>query len=189
MPVAAYKTPVVQVECHRCRRNAPELEMYKLIKRFGRNLTMGQLALKVAAAGRKPCGLADGGQCGAKPYEPPAWMWARLGDAVKGNWLARLTCERHMASLRRTSPCPEITVLDVETLAIAFGYDFPLARLINKLRCPKCQGSVVSIDWVVPPKTPDPYAPPSADVTPLRLKLTGAKLAHERFKVLNGGSE
>ncbi|GLQ53632.1 hypothetical protein [Devosia nitrariae] len=188
-PVSAYTTPIVQVECHRCRRNAPSLEMDKLTKRFGRNLTVGQLALQVAGSGRRPCGLADSGQCSAMAYEPPPWMWAKIRDALEGNWLARMKCERHMAAMRRTSPCPEVTVLDVLTLAIALGHDFPLSRLPGRLRCPKCWGSLVNIDWVVPPTTPEPYAPAAADVTPLRLKPTGANLARKRLKVVNGGNE
>lgn len=188
-PVSAYSTPIIQVECHRCRRNAPSLEMDKLTKRFGRNLTIGQLALKVAGSGRRPCGLAGGGQCSAMAYEPPPWLWATLRNALEGNWLARLHCERHAAAMRRTSPCPEVTVLDIGTLAIVFGQDFKLAHLPGRLRCPKCWGTLVNIEWVVRPTTPEPYAPPAADVTPLRLKPRGANLARTRLKVVNGDNE
>ncbi|SDH12508.1 hypothetical protein SAMN04487974_1239 [Pelagibacterium luteolum] len=38
-----------------------------------------------------------------------------------------------MAAIRRTSPCPEVTVLDVLTLAITLGDDFLLHAFLDGL--------------------------------------------------------
>lgn len=186
-PVDAYRAPVIQIECSRCQRNAPDLEMQRLTKRFGRNLTIGALTIQVAGSGRKPCGLAGTGQCSAQAFEPPVWHWADLEQAWRGGWLARLHCQRHTAALKRTDPCPEVVILDVETLLVAYGYDFKLEKLPTKLTCPRCHTRVVSIEWVVPKPAPDPYAPAAADVIPLRLKPTRAQAGKKRLRVINGG--
>lgn len=184
-PLSGYKAPVIQIECHRCRRNAPELEVYKLVRRFGTNITVGQLALQLAGSGSKPCGLVSSGQCSARAFEPEPWTWGTLEHAWKGHWLGRLHCQRHVAALKRTDPCPEVVILDVETLHAAFGYDFPLWRLPSKMGCPRCHGRIVSIEWTIPPTTPEPYAP-AADVVPLRLKPTRAQQGRKRFRVIEG---
>jgi len=184
-PISAYKPPTIRVECLRCRKNAPDLEVAKLVKRFGRNIAVGDLARQVALASRQPCGLAATGQCGARALEPPVWMWAELEDAWRGGWLARLHCRRHHAALKKTQPCPEVVILDVETLIAAYGYDTKLERLPTRMICPRCHSSVVAIEWIVPDETPAPFAPPAAD--PVRLKPTRTEVGRRRLRVVDGG--
>ena len=79
MPLRDYEPPTLKVECLRCKRNAPDLQVQALAKRFGSNIVIGELARRVALSGRTPCGLAETGQCGARALEPPVfsapWMW------------------------------------------------------------------------------------------------------------------
>lgn len=187
-PIRAYKAPELKIECNRCKRNAASLEVYKLVKRFGTNLTIGDLVHQVAGSGRKPCGLVAGGQCSAQAYEPPVWHWATLEDALRGGWLARLHCMRHTAALKRVSPCPEVTVLDIETLYSTLGHDFKLERLPSRMSCTHCHTRVVDIEWIVPPPKPDPYAPAASDAPPLRLKPSRAAQGKRKFRVIDGGS-
>jgi hypothetical protein len=181
--LSAYKARELKVECARCRRNAPELQTDMLRRRFGSNVTIDHIVREIAGSGPKPCGLAKSGHCSARASEPPVWMWARLEDAMKGRWMARLYCRRHIAAMKRVDSCPEVTVLDVETLYVAFGYDFPLERLPHRLICPKCHSNVVDIEWIVPPTTPAPHAP-AADEPPLRFRPTRAQAGRKRLRVI-----
>ena len=184
-PLSAYKTPELQIECARCRRSAPSLKTHRLAKRFGPGAPIGEIVRQVAGSGRSPCGLAAEGHCSATAWEPPPWHWASLDHALKGGWLARLHCMRHTAALKRVEPCPEITILDVETLHATFGYDFPLARLPGKIRCRHCNTTVTSIEWIVPAPEPPPYSP-AADGPPLRLRPTRAQVGRRMFRVIDG---
>ena len=184
--LSSYKVPEIKVECHRCRRNAASLETHKLRKRYGANITIGNLVAAIAGSGRTPCGLVAEGQCSAAAWEAPVWMWATLDHALKGRWFARLHCMRHTAALKRVDPCPETTILDIETLHAAFGYDYPLARLPGSLRCRHCNTHVTRIEWVVPNPAPDPYAPAAEQEPPLRLKPTRAQVGRRKFRVIDG---
>lgn len=184
-PLSAYKTPTLKVECHRCRRNAPELQVHKLTRRYGLNLTMADLVRQIAGSGATPCGLAKDGQCSAQAWEPPVWMWATLDHALRGGWYGRLHCMRHTAALKRVDPCPEVTILDTERLHATFGYDYPLARLPGKLRCRHCNTTVTSIEWVVPRSPPAPYSP-AAETPPLRLKPSRVQQGRRKFRVIDG---
>ena len=180
-----YEPPTLRVECPRCRRDAPDLKVQSLKRRFGDNLTIGDLARKVALSGKTPCGLADTGQCGARAWEPPPWHWADLDRAWKGGWLARLYCRRHRGGVKASKPCPEVVIVDVETLVATLGYDFKLEHLTSRLQCPRCHSTLIDVEWIVPDPTPDPYAP-AADVVPLRLKPTPAQKALRTLKVVQG---
>ena len=184
-PLSAYRPPVIRVECLRCKRNAPDLDVQSLARRFGRSMAIGDLARQVAAAGRPACQLAISGQCGARALEPPVWHWADLEAAWRGGWLARLHCRRHHAALKKTSPCPEVVILDVETLVAAYGYDEKLARLPGRMSCPRCHSSVVGIEWIVPDPKPAPFAP-AADVVQLRMKATRGEAARRKLRIVGG---
>jgi hypothetical protein len=186
-PLSGYRVPELKIECARCRRNAASLQTYKLARRYGTGITIGDLVRAVAGSGRKACGLVAEGQCSARAWEPPVWMWATLDDALKGGWWARLHCMRHTAALKRVQPCPEVTLLDTETLHASFGYDFPLARLQGKIRCRHCNTNVTRIEWVVPNPVPPPYSPAAAEEPPLRLKPSRAQQGRRRFRVIDGG--
>lgn len=186
MHLRDYEPPVVQIECARCKRAAVNLTLQKLAKRFGTNLTMGALARQVAASGRPPCGLAHTGQCAARAWEPPVWHWADLDRAWKSGWIARLHCQRHRGGVKASRPCPEMVIVDVETLVATLGYDFKLENLPSGLQCPRCHSSLVEVEWIVPDTTPAPFAP-AADVVPLRLKPTPAAAALRKLRVIGGG--
>jgi hypothetical protein len=187
MLLAEYEPPTLKVECQRCRRSAPSLKVQSLAKRFGDNITIGDLAKKVASSGETPCGLANTGQCGATAWEPPPWHWADLDRAWKGGWIARLYCQRHRGGVKQSKPCPEVVIVDVETLVSALGYSFKLQHLPSRLQCPRCHSDLISVEWVVPDDAPPPYAP-SADVVPLRLKPTPAQKALRTLKVVASNS-
>ncbi|RYE86286.1 MAG: hypothetical protein EOP19_07260 [Hyphomicrobiales bacterium] len=184
-PLSAYEPPELQVECVRCKRNAT-LAVQTLRKRFGNNVTIGDLTRQVALSGRVPCGLAGTGQCSARAYEPPVWHWADLQRAWSGGWFARLHCRRNRAGLKPAKPCPEVVIVDVETLVATLGYDFKLEHLASKMQCPRCHSHLVDVEWIVPDPSPPPFAPTS-DVVPLRLKPTPAQKALRTLKVVDGG--
>jgi len=185
-PLSAYKVPELKIECARCHRNAPSLQVHKLTRHYGNNLTIGDLVRLIAGSGRQPCGLAASGHCSAAAWQPPVDLWATLDDALKGHWLARLHCMRHTAALKRVDPCPEVTILDVETLHAVFGHDFPLARLRGKVRCRHCNTSVTAIEWIVPAPAPPPYSPTVVDEPQLRLRPTRAQVGRRKFRVVDG---
>lgn len=183
-PLSAYRAPEFQLQCARCRRNAPEVKTYKMTRRFGSGITFADLVRQLAGSGPKPCGLASSGQCAAAAWEPPVEHWATLDQALRGRWLARVHCMRHTAALKRVDPCPEVTILDIETLHVAYGHDYPLSRL--RMRCRHCNSSVTAIEWIVPPVTPDPYSPVSAEAPVLQLKPTRAQLGRRKFRIIGG---
>ena len=180
-----YEPPTLRVECPRCHRDAPDLKVQTLKRRFGDNLTIGDLAHKVALSGRTPCGLAETGQCGARAWEPPVWHWADLDRAWKGGWMARLSCQRHRGGVKASKPCPEVVVVDVETLVATLGYDFKLQHLPSRMQCPRCHSTLIDVEWIVPDPATPPYAP-AADVVPLRLRPTPAQKALRTLRVVRG---
>jgi len=186
-PLSGYRVPELKIECNRCRRNAPSLQVYKLVRRYGNAITIADLVREIAGSGRKPCGLVASGHCSATAWRPPVTHWATLDDALKGRWSARLHCMRHVAALKRVDPCPEVHFLDVETLHAAFGYDYQLGRLPSKMSCLHCHTKVVGIEWIVPEPAPPPYSP--AVDEPVRLKPQGAERGRRKFKVIEGDGD
>jgi hypothetical protein len=186
MLLSAYAAPILRVDCARCRRTANDVDVSKVARRFGKTLTMGQVALAVAGSGRRPCGLAATGQCSAQVWEPPVWHWANLDQAWRGGWTARLRCRRQHAALKKTTSCADVVFLDIETLVATLGYDFKLERLPSRLKCPRCHSELVEVEWIVPDGKPAPFAP-AADVVPLRLKPTPTQRALRHLRVVEGG--
>jgi hypothetical protein len=89
MLVAEYEPTTLRVACERCKLDAPELKVQALRKRFGSNLTIGQLALKVALSGRTPCGLAETGQCEHAPGSHRRGIGLTSTELGRGaGWLA-----------------------------------------------------------------------------------------------------
>src|SRR3569623_3061101 len=159
MPLRDYEPTVLQVECARCNRSAVDITVQKLARRFGTNLSIGDLAKRVAASGRPPCNLAASGQCAARAWEPPVWHWADLDRAGKGGWMARLSCQRHRGGGKASKPCPEVVVVDVETLVATLGYDFKHQHLPSRMQCPRCHSTLIEVEWDVPDPATPPYAP------------------------------
>jgi len=186
-PLRDYQPPELQIECIRCKRSA-NLKVQAMAKRFGMNVAIGDLVRQVALAGERPCGLAGTGQCSARAWEPPPWHWADLDRAWRGGWIARLRCRRNRAGLKASKPCPEIIIVDVETLVATLGYDFKLKHLPSRMQCPRCHSQLVDVEWIVPDPTPAPFAP-AADVVPLRLKPTPAQKALRRLRVVDGSGD
>ncbi len=182
-PLRDYEPPELRMECDRCKRSAT-LKVQAMAKRFGANVPIGDLVRQVALAGKQPCGLAGTSQCGARAWEPPPWHWADLDGAWKGGWIARLRCRRNRAGLKATKPCPEMVIVDVETLVATLGYDFKLEHLPSRMQCPRCHSQLVDVEWIVPDPTPPPFAP-AADVVPLRLRPTPAQKALRTLRVID----
>lgn len=182
-----YRPPTIKIECLRCRRYVPDVQIPTLRKRFG-NIPVIEAARRVAASGPKPCGLArdDGKLCSVRAFEPPVWHWANLYDALHGKWQAALFCHRHLEALKRAEPCPGNVPLDIPTLLAALGHDFKLERLPSKCECPKCHTSMVEIAWHVPDPVAPPHAPADEGAPVLRLRPSRGQ-AQRTLRVIRGG--
>lgn len=185
--LATYRPPTLKIECVRCRRDSPSIDVQKLRRRFGDAMPLAEMARRIAAEGAKPCGLAiDGGSaCSAGAYEPPVEHWATLYQALHGGWTAELVCHRHLEALKRASPCPDPLSLDVPTLAAALGHHFKLMQLPSRCECPRCHTSSIEIRWRVPEGGPEPSAPVS-EAAVLQLRPTRAQAGRRTLKVIGG---
>ena len=62
-----------------------------------------------------------------------------LGNAMDTGWRIHMRCLHDgREGLKHKRDCGFRRELDVETLVITRGRDFPLARLVERLRCPRC---------------------------------------------------
>lgn len=62
-----------------------------------------------------------------------------LGEAMNLSWRIHMRClDDGRQGLKHKRECGFRRELDVETLVITRGRDFPLARLADRLRCPRC---------------------------------------------------
>ncbi len=152
--------PVLRVECARCKRDAPDLNVQALAKRFGANISVGDLARKIALSGKKPCGLAEDGRCGARAWEPPVWHWAELDRAWRGGWIARLHCRRDRGGLKVSRPCPETVIVDVET-SVSRPSDTTSGSSTCRRACSvrDVHSEHGRCEWVVPDPVSPPFAP------------------------------
>ncbi|MAN77756.1 MAG: hypothetical protein CML24_11330 [Rhizobiales bacterium] len=109
-----------------------EMRADKMRSRYG-DITLGELAQRVAEQG--DCALAGGDefQCDAEVVEPPIEIWGRLRDAERHGMRPVLVCQRRYYALKRVKSCPPVE-MDLPTLFGALGSDYPLDRLSAKVK-------------------------------------------------------
>ena len=62
-----------------------------------------------------------------------------LGEAWTHSWDITMRClDDGIEGLKRKRECGYRTKLDMRTLVCTRGRDFPLARIAERLRCPRC---------------------------------------------------
>ena len=77
-----------------------------------------------------------------------------LGEAWNFSWGVNIRClDDGREGLKRKRPCGYRKALDMETLVCTRGRDFPLARVAERLRCPRCGCREVAVMFS-PPATP-----------------------------------
>lgn len=174
---------VLWIECVRCKRRG-EVQTDKARRRYG-DITLTELARRVADAGG--CALADKDNCvcSAVVVEPPVETWATLDDAWRGHWQGVLTCQRRLHALKRINSCVEDVVLDVHTLVAILGHKYPLEKLSRKAVCPQCGTEAASISWTKPKAPPDPGGT-TEKASVLQFRPTRAVLGRKRFRLVSG---
>lgn len=66
-------------------------------------------------------------------------MVESLGEAFSLSWKVRMRClDDGREGLKHKRKCDYRAELDVMTLCATRGRDFPIARLADRLRCPRC---------------------------------------------------
>src|SRR4051812_4597402 len=81
-----------------------------------------------------------------------------LGEAWNFSWEIYVRCLHDgREGLKHKRSCGYRKTLDLETLVCTRGRDFPLARVAERLRCPRCGCRDVSVMFS-PPKNPKPNA-------------------------------
>lgn len=182
--LGTYKPREFRIECLRCRRGVV-LDRWHMVRRFGTETTLADCAGKIAAsAGCNLAAIYGGPDCSVQVFETSVESWATLRDAQEGKWRAYLTCQRRYAALKSAESCPGTVALDIATLIVALGDQFPLLRLKSRSKCPSCGTSSVAIDWQVPqpPSAPAPIQEKPPEL--LRLRPRGAALARTRLQVV-----
>ena len=77
-----------------------------------------------------------------------------LGEAWNFSWEIHIRClDDGREGLKHKCRCDYRKYLDLETLVCTRGRDFPIARVAERLRCPRCGCREVSVMFS-PPKTP-----------------------------------
>jgi hypothetical protein len=186
--LAGYEPTQIVIECRRCNKHR-SYSTGSLKAKYG-NPTLMELARLVAATG---CALAASeaipNPCKARPVEPPVHHWAELDHARRGGWWAVLHCRRRFAGLKATDSCPELTYLNVETLAAVLGYDFKLENLPGRISCPHCGTKLIEVEWLVPEEPPNAGGTTADPAPPLRMRRQGATLARRDLAVFEGGGK
>ena len=81
-----------------------------------------------------------------------------LGEAWNLSWQIHVRgMDDGREGLKHKRECGYRKYLDMETLVCTRGRDFPLARVAERLRCPRCGCRQVSVMFS-PPKTPQASA-------------------------------
>lgn len=78
-----------------------------------------------------------------------------LGDAWTHSarvWIACAYGPYVKSGLKRGRECVYQKTLDLETLVCTRGRDFPMARLADRLRCPRCGSREIRVIWEFPPQ-------------------------------------
>lgn len=74
-----------------------------------------------------------------------------LGEAYTVGWGVRMRCAAgKQMGMKRIPECEFKTSLDMMTLVATRGRDFPIARLADRLRCPRCGCRRVAVFFDVP---------------------------------------
>jgi hypothetical protein len=77
-----------------------------------------------------------------------------LGEAWSAGWRIYVRClDDGGEGLKRRKPCSYRAELEMQTLVCTRGRDFPIARIAERLRCPRCGCRRVSVMFR-PPATP-----------------------------------
>jgi hypothetical protein len=77
-----------------------------------------------------------------------------LGEAWTFGWKIHIRCLYDgREGLKHKSRCSYRAELDMMTLVTTRGRDFPLARLAERLRCPRCGCREISVMFNTPPTT------------------------------------
>jgi hypothetical protein len=75
-------------------------------------------------------------------------MIETLGDALNQGWKLRCASDA-MKSIRE---CVYSHEVDLETIVLTRGRQFPITGLDSRLKCPRCGSRRMSIRFVVPPR-------------------------------------
>jgi hypothetical protein len=79
-----------------------------------------------------------------------------IGEAWNLSWEIHIRClDDGREGLKHKRGCGYRKYLDLETLVCTRGRDFPLARVADRLRCPRCGCRHVSVMFS-PPTIPQP---------------------------------
>ena len=77
-----------------------------------------------------------------------------LGEAWNLSWQIHVRClEDGRQGMKHRRSCDYRKYLDLETLVCTRGRDFPIARIAERLRCPRCGCRDMSVMFS-PPKNP-----------------------------------
>jgi hypothetical protein len=69
-----------------------------------------------------------------------------LGEAWSLSWTIHMRClDNGMRGMKHGRECAYRAELDMRTLVATRGRDFPIARLAERLRCPKCGCREISV--------------------------------------------
>ena len=75
-----------------------------------------------------------------------------LGEAYSLGWRIDMRCLHDgREGMKRKRDCGFRASLDMQTLVCTRGRDFPVARIAERLRCPRCGCRRVSVMFAVPP--------------------------------------
>ena len=78
-------------------------------------------------------------------------MIETLGEAWSAGWRVHIRCAQGKTDgMKRGPECLYQRELEVETLVCTRGRDFPLSRLAERMRCPRCGSRRVAIVYAPP---------------------------------------
>jgi len=74
-----------------------------------------------------------------------------VGAAFSAGWVAHVRCNARARDMPKSSrPCLYTHELDMETLLLTRGPNFPLGMLPSRLLCPRCGQRDLSVIYYVP---------------------------------------
>jgi hypothetical protein len=103
--------------------------------------------------------------CTKVPFSWSVLAVETLGEAWNLSWQIHVRClDDGREGLKHKRECGYRKTLDLETLVCTRGRNFPVARIAERLRCPRCGGREMSVMFS-PPQNPQLSA---ANVSPHR---------------------